>query len=107
MFISEKTWKPVLGLRPFVINGQTKIYQYLQDNGFKTFNHYFGNIELEQVKEFEVHDSIVSVIKYLVSLDKTHLLEMYQDMLPALRHNKERFFEFAQEQKIKIDNLLI
>jgi hypothetical protein len=107
MFISEKTWKPVLGLRPFVINGQTKIYQYLRDNGFKTFNHYFGNIELEQVKEFEVHDSIVAVIKYLVGLDKKHILEIYQDMLPDLRHNKERFFEFAKEQKIKIDNLLI
>lgn len=106
MFISEKTWKPILGLRPFVINGQTKIYQYLRDNGFQTFNHYFDGIELEDVTEFEVHDSIISVIKHLATLDQAELLAMYKDMLPALRHNKERFFEFVKEQKIKIDNLL-
>jgi hypothetical protein len=107
MFISEKTWKPILGLRPFVLNGQTRIYQYLRDNGFKTFNHYFDGIELEDVKEFEVHDSIISVIKYLAKLDQKEIMAMYNDMLPALRHNKERFFEFAQEQTFKIDNLFL
>tara|TARA_B110000503_G_C7132261_1_gene407308 strand:+ start:956 stop:1963 length:1008 start_codon:yes stop_codon:yes gene_type:complete len=105
MFISEKTWKPILGLRPFVLNGQTKIYKYLRDNGFKTFNHYFNGIELEDIPEYEVHDSIISVIKYLATLDKTEILTMYNNMLPELVHNRNRFFEFAKEQQYKIDHL--
>jgi hypothetical protein len=106
MFITEKTWKPILGLRPFLINGQTKIYKYLCDNGFKTFNHYFNTVKLEDIPEYAVHDSIIDVIQYLISLDKKEILSMYDDMLPALRHNKERFFEFAQEQKRKIKKLI-
>lgn len=105
LFVTEKTWKPIIGLRPFVLNGQTKIYKYLRDNGFKTFTHCFNGIELEDIKEFEVHDAIVNVIKYLISLDKAQILSMYNDMLPALKYNRNRFFEFANEQQYKIDHL--
>jgi hypothetical protein len=105
MFISEKTWKPILGLRPFVINGQTKIYQYLRDQGFRTFEKYFNNIALENIPEYQVHDSIVAVIKYLCSLSKDELISMYQLMLPDLIHNRNRFFEFSTEQTHKIGTL--
>ena len=105
-FVSEKTWKPILGMRPFVINGQAKIYAWLRDRGFRTFNHYFGDIELENRNELEVHDSIVSVVKYLQKFSKQDLHNLYDSMLPDLQHNRQRFFEFAQEQQHKINNLL-
>jgi hypothetical protein len=101
LFITEKTWKPILGLRPFVINGQTKIYKYLRDNGFYTFEDYFDT-KLEGIPEYEVHDSIIQVVKNLIDKDLT---KMYNDMLPKLVHNKNRFFEFANEQKYKMKNL--
>ena len=107
VFITEKTLKPIIGLRPFVINGQTTVYKWLRSNGFKTFNQYFNGIELEDIKEFEVHDAIINVVKYLTTLDKSKLQEMYADMLPALKHNRIRFFEFAQEQKHKVDHLFL
>ena len=103
IFVSEKTWKPIIGLRPFLFNGNVRTYRWLRDNGFRTFSHYFDNIET--AKEFEVHDSLISAIKYLISLNKNEILSMYNDMLPDLIYNKERFFEFAQEQKYKMENL--
>ena len=105
MFITEKTWKPIIGLRPFVLNGQTKIYKYLRDNGFHTFNHYWSHIEMEELPEVEVHNSIINVIKFLSTLSNTTLLEIYSDMLPALKHNRNRFFEFANEQQYKINHI--
>ena len=105
MFVTEKTWKPMIGLRPFVLNGQLKIYQWLRDNGFKTFTHCFNGIELENLQEFAIHDAIVSVIKYLTTLDKQEILAMYKDILPDLHYNRNRFFEFAKEQKYLIDHL--
>jgi hypothetical protein len=42
-----------------------------------------------------------------VALDKNQLMQMYQDMLPDLIYNRERFFNFAEEQKYKIDNLFV
>jgi hypothetical protein len=107
LFVTEKTWKPILGLRPFLINGQTTIYSWLRSQGFRTFTHYFPDIELEQVNEFEIHNSIVAAINYLNSLSKQQLLDLYQLMLPDLLHNQQRFFEFAREQKYKIDNLFV
>lgn len=104
-FVSEKTWKPIIGLRPFLLNGQVKIYQWLRNNGFKTFNHYFNNIELENINELEVHDSIVAVIQYLTTLDKKEIIAMYNDMLPDLKHNRDRFVEFSKEQQYKMEHL--
>ena len=105
-FVSEKTWKPIIGLRPFVINGQTKIYTWLRKHGFRTFNHWFGGVELEEVNELEVHNSIVKVIEYLRDFSKQELQNLYNSMLPDLRHNRQRFFEFAQEQQHRIDSVI-
>jgi hypothetical protein len=105
VFVTEKTWKPIIGMRPFIINGQTTVYFWLRDHGFRTFNHYWPHIEMENIAEYEVHDSIVAVLKFLSALDKKQLLDMYQSMLPDLLHNRDRFFDFAQEQQYKIDNL--
>jgi hypothetical protein len=103
-FVTEKTWKPIIGLRPFVINGQVKIYQWLRDNGFRTFNHYWP-VDIENSFDEQVQPAIVNVIKYLVLLDHSQLQQQYQQMLPDLEHNRHRFFEFAHEQKNKMRNL--
>jgi hypothetical protein len=105
LFITEKTWKPIIGLRPFLINGQTKIYKYLRDNGFKTFTHWFDGIDLEDLPEYKVHDSIIAAIKFLQKLPTAKLKQLYQDMLPDLRFNQQRFYEFAQEQQYKMTHL--
>jgi hypothetical protein len=36
-FISEKTWKPVIGQRPFFVYGQPRLREYLRAQGFDTF----------------------------------------------------------------------
>lgn len=105
MFITEKTWKPIIGMRPFVINGQTKIYSYLRDQGFRTFEQYWPQVKMEDIAEYQVHDSIVAVIKYLSSKTSQELTEIYNTMLSDLIHNRVRFFQFVEEQKHKIDHL--
>ena len=104
-FLSEKTFKPMLGLRPFILNGQTQIYSWLRNRGFRTFNHYWSHIDLESAKEFQVHDRIIDVLNFLSEKTASELKSMYADMLPDLRHNKERFWEFGREQKYKMDHL--
>lgn len=105
MYISEKTWKPMIGMRPFVINGQTKIYQYLRDNGFRTFTHYFGDIDLENIPEHQLHHSIISAIKFLKNLSHQQRWDLYGQMLPDLEHNRRRCYEFAREQQHRINHL--
>ena len=105
LFITEKTLKPLIGMRPFVINGHVRIYQWLRDRGFRTFNHYWPHIDLENVPEYEVHATIIQVVKFLAGKSQQEILAMYQDMLPDLQHNRLRFAEFAQEQYDKVNNI--
>lgn len=104
-FVTEKTWKPIIGLRPFIINGSSKLYLWLRNRGFRTFEKYFNNILIEDIPEYEVHNSIMKVVQHLASLDKHKLMNMYNDMLPDLMYNRTRFLEFSKEQKIKLTNL--
>lgn len=102
LFVTEKTFKPILGLRPFVVNGQSKVYQWLRDAGFKTFNHYWPHADLEHATELNTAQCIVEVIKYLST---QQLDTLYQQMLPDLLHNQQHFLTFAQSQQHKINNL--
>jgi hypothetical protein len=103
LFVTEKTWKPIVGMRPFVIHGQPKIYSFLENNGFKTFNHLWSHIPCATGED--QHGNVVSVIDFLRGKSKRELHDMYNDILPDLEHNRNRFFEFAQEQKYRIDHI--
>jgi hypothetical protein len=104
LFCQQDTFKPLIGMRPFVINGVQKTYRWLRLNGFKTFNHYWEHIDIENG---DVHNTIVELITYLNSLSRQEILLMYNDMILDLKYNKERFFEFSKEQKYKMNNLFL
>ena len=99
LFCQQDTFKPLIGLRPYVINGVQKTYRWLRNNGFKTFNHYWPHIDIENGN---VHNTIIELLHWLKTQD---LKQMYIDMLPDLRYNKQRFYEFSAEQKYKIENI--
>lgn len=102
-FVTEKMWKPIIGLRPFLIHGQTKTYAWLRQQGFKTFNHYWPHIDVEGNND--VHESTLTVLKWLSSKTAEQLAYLYNMMLPDLQHNKNRYAEFAQEQQHKMHHL--
>ena len=96
-------WKPIIGLRPFLIHGQTSIYQWLRNNGFKTFNHHWTHIDVEN--DTDVHATTVEVLRYLSAKSNAELMELYTAMLPDILFNRVRYYEFAKEQKYKTKHL--
>jgi hypothetical protein len=102
ILITEKTWKAIIGMRPFVINGQQKAYGYLRSQGFRTFNHYWPQFDIE---EGPLHDTLLELIKYLSELPKLKLLEIYNYMREDLLFNKKRFFDYVQEQQYKMEHI--
>lgn len=102
-FVTEKTWKPIVGLRPFLIHGQSKIYPWLRKNGFRTFNHYWNHVPVE--KSDDQHGNVMSVLHWLCDMEEKEIISMYQTMLPELEYNRERFIEFSREQYHKMHHL--
>jgi len=102
-FVTEKTWKPIIGLRPFIIHGQRGVYKWLQKNGFKMFNKYWPHVPCETGED--QYNNVINVIEFLCNKPSTEIKSMYEDMLPLLEYNRNRFFEFTQEQKYKMENI--
>ena len=106
MFINQIDFKPIIGLRPWIINGQTKHYQFFREHGFRTFTHWFPGVHLENSNTDQyARDQIIEVIRRLYVMPRDEILSMYNAMLPDLLYNRERFFEWAQEQEHKANNL--
>ena len=106
--ISEKVWKPIIGMRPFVITGHPEAYYWVKKYGFETFDEYWPHIDVAGSKDmYQVTDRIVELIKWFKEFSQAELYSMWLDMQPKLIYNQNRFQEFAKEQQTVIDNLYI
>ena len=103
IFVNERIWKPMIGLRPYIIQGNPKTYQWLERNGFRTFNQYWSHIDL--IHSTDVLNDHIEILKFLKNKSKEEKMAMYQDMLSDLLYNKQRFYEFSREQKYKMENI--
>lgn len=104
IFISEKIYKPIIGLRPFIVNGSPGIYNYLKNIGFDCFEDIFP---IEQfIKnnynsglKFKNHELIIDCIKSLLDAD---LNKLYKQLLPRLTKNQQIFYDHAKNQRYNI-----
>lgn len=104
-FITEKTFKPIIGLRPFVINGHPNILKHLETNNFYTFEEYWPVNFRKCTNSEMVINCIIDVLKFICSLTENQIKNMYADMLPKLFHNRQQFYKYALVQEEKINFL--
>jgi hypothetical protein len=102
VFISEKTWKPIIGLRPFLILGDNKIYSHLKDLGFDTFDDILGLWHEDPNWE----NRAKSITAVLDQFQHVNINELYIEILPRLIKNRNRFLTYMQENRHKIENLI-
>lgn len=104
--ISEKIFKPLIGMRPFVLNGHRSIYAHLEEYGFYTFEEYWNEINFRNLPEMRsTVEACFNVTNKICQMPLDEIKSMYSDMKPKLIHNRNRFFEYAEEQYKKIENL--
>jgi hypothetical protein len=85
-FITEKTVRPILLKKPFIIFGSRNYLHYLHQMGFRTFADFWD----EDYDGDEGKDRYLKIIKLIdeLSLKNSKELEtMYQDMQYNLEHN--------------------
>lgn len=93
--ISEKTWKPIMGLRPFFLNSNKGIIYILEKLGFYTPAMLFDNPKLNDC-------FIEDIIEQLKAIENP--MELYNKQLDMLKHNQKRFIEIANSDPTKILN---
>lgn len=104
LHLTEKIFKPIVALRPFVLAAAPGNLAYLKSYGFKTFDQWIDeSYDAEQNPEARL-DMITQEIAKLCTMSNHQLQNMYRDMLPVLDHNKQHFF--GQFREIIVNELV-
>ena len=103
VFITEKTFKPILGRRPFIILGDNNVYSVLKEWGFDTFDDLFGN----GYNTPSTEDRIIWITDVIRDLSKQKNLDkLLLSLKPRLENNYKNLLEIAKLNRKSLYNLL-
>jgi hypothetical protein len=102
-FISEKTWKPIIGMRPFFVYGQAPMRQYLKESGFDIFEDIFDYTSISETSgdPFKQHQYAQVAIQAI----NNSSVSDYQKYFGRCQNNKQRFRSYVYEQWARLNNL--
>lgn len=99
LYFSEKTWKPMAHLQPFIQVNKQNALKEIRKIGFKTF-HPFINEEYDNIKDDRLRmDAIYEEIKRLNNLSIQEIHEWYYSIQEILIHNRNLLFSFAENKE--------
>jgi len=101
IFLSEKSFKPIINKRPFLLVSSAGCLENLKNFGFKTFNDYWD----ESYDSIEDSDqrmlAIFEIIQNICSKSIFELQDMTQSMSDILEFNFYHYRDFFKEQELK------
>jgi len=93
LFLSEKTWKPILVGHPFIVYGCKGTLKYLKDRGYKTFSNWWDESYDNEEDPLVRLEKILEVLNKLKNKSIKELQQLNFEMVPVLRHNRELFLK--------------
>jgi hypothetical protein len=104
LFFSEKIFKPIISLQPFILVGQYASLKYLKKMGYKTFHPYINEEYDQELNDEQRLSMIVDEVTRLNSLTHDEFNNLLINVLPILKHNanlyKFRYDSGFNEKKI-------
>ena len=102
LFLSEKTFKPITFLQPFVIIGRPGTLKLLKSLGYKTFHEYWDESYDDEVDDNRRLYKAVDAIKSIIKKSPQELTDMMINMQDVLKHN---FDTLKYRKSIQLENL--
>jgi len=97
-FTSEKTWKPIIGMRPFFVYGQAPLRQYLKDEGFDIFEDLFDYSQIDESAHYPEKQSQYADVA-VAAIEKINSVPLvYNQCVDRCRHNKRIFRNYVYKQ---------
>ena len=95
LVITEKIFKSIIMKQPFVILGPNRIYKFLQQRGYRTFDHLLGLNTWKGTSNYDSETNVINKIKFLIQHLET--LSMYKD-------NATQWQEIEKKNKIDAEH---
>jgi hypothetical protein len=96
-YISEKTWKPIQHLHPFVIVGRPGTLKYLKQIGFETFSDFWDESYDHIQDDRHRMEVVYELITKLLNLSNEEWDNMYSRLIPILEHNRNKLVSVTEE----------
>lgn len=87
-FFSEKTWRPMINLQPFIYLGNYKALEHIKKLGFKTFDKWIDESYDNELDPYNRFQLIRKEIERLNRMELEELHKMYYEMTDILIHNQ-------------------
>lgn len=91
-YTTEKIFRPILGLKPFIIHASPGYLRELKKLGYLTFDHWWSEEYDNYGEQLRIY-KIQEIITEIMSWDQNKLQQVYQEMMPVLEHNRKHYFE--------------
>jgi hypothetical protein len=105
-FTSEKTFKPIIGMRPFFIYGQAPLRQYLKDSGFDTFDDVFDYTAInDSCNDPERQRQYARVAINAIQSVADPAQEYAKKYFGRCQYNKNHFRKYVYQQWQRLYNL--
>jgi hypothetical protein len=90
--ITEKTFKPICQQLPFVLASTAGSLEYLRRYGFQTFSSIWDESYDEETNDLLRIEKIAALLRDLDAMTPRELNQMYQAVMPIVKHNYEHFY---------------
>ena len=104
-WISEKTWKPIVNKRPFILVSSAGSLSNLKNAGYKTFSDYWDESYDSVIDPTQRMLTIIDIIQSLCTRSVSDLQNMCQHMQSILDYNFDYCFDqFSKYELEKFDS---
>ena len=115
IFFTEKTWRPIIWRKPFIVIGPPSANRVLRNMGFDTFEEFWGPEPQENLLTSDYindphsdirHRAIKSQIETLSNYRDSDLLKLKNDLMPRCEHNLRKLCEYIFDDNLVPDFML-
>ena len=99
IFLSEKIWKPILNLHPFVVFGNRHTLKTLKKQGYKTFSKIFDESYDDIENTSDRFAALNAEITRISKMSMAEIHDMYSSVHDILLYNQTVFMEKRSIQK--------
>jgi len=87
IFVSEKTYKPIITKKPFIVFSKPGFLDAMRQIGFQTFHPYI-NEEYDNIVDYDVKiDKIIKEVQRISNLKKEDYENLLEQCQPIVKHN--------------------
>lgn len=93
---SEKTLKPIIASRPFILLSPPNSLNFLKENGFRSFGKWWDESYDTETNHWKRLEKVYQLAEKIDSYSLDDCRQLLQDMKPVFDHNKHHLQKYSQ-----------